>query len=74
MNLARYLKRNGLSVEQFARQVDASTQAVRYWTAGDHVPSPTYMRRIQLITGGKVQPNDFFPQKSRTGTERAANP
>jgi predicted transcriptional regulator len=58
MTLDDYLRRNLITVSEFARAADVQRQTVYYWLAG-RVPSRPYMRKIMLATGGKVKLEDF---------------
>lgn len=68
MKLRAWLSREGLTAEQFGLQVDASVHAVNAWCQGTRRPSKSKMPLIIRVTGGAVQPNDFFG----IGTDEAA--
>ena len=60
MTLKDFLKNKKISIEAFAREIGLSYAAVRQYTNAGRVPKPKVMRRIINVTGGTVQPNDFF--------------
>lgn len=60
MKLRAYRERKKLTVEAFAKRLDASRGAVLKWERGERTPSPEMMRRIFAETHGNVTPNDFL--------------
>lgn len=66
MTLDQYRKSNRLSLAALAAQLGAShATVVRRWCLPlEHpqsmIPSPQFMLRIVDLTGGAVQPNDFY--------------
>lgn len=60
MTLKEFLKIKKISIEDFAREMGLSYAAVRQYTNAGRVPKPKVMRLIINVTGGAVQPNDFF--------------
>lgn len=64
MKLRDYRKLQNLTQTKFAKLIGATSYVIiaRY-ESGVRVPSPTAMRKIYEVTGGKVTPNDFvLPQ------------
>lgn len=61
MTLAEYLRKNGLSDEDFAQRVETSAFAVKKWRYRERVPRLAMMLRIERETGGEVKPADFMP-------------
>lgn len=61
MKLSQYLDINEITLSAFADAVGvANPSVVQKWAKQTRVPKPALMRRIFLVTGGAVQPNDFF--------------
>lgn len=60
MKLKEFLKREQVSIEDFAQKMGLSYAAVRQYVNAGRVPTPKVMRRIINVTDGAVQPNDFF--------------
>jgi transcriptional regulator with XRE-family HTH domain len=66
MTLDEYRKSKRLSLAALAAQLGAShATVVRRWCLPlEHpqsmIPSPAFMTRIMEVTGGAVQPNDFY--------------
>jgi len=66
MRLDQYRLSKGLSYSALARLTKAShATVVRRWCLptghkDKKIPAPKFMMRIQEITGGSVQPNDFY--------------
>jgi len=60
MKLGDYLDQNGVTVKDFAGQLEMSPEAIRLYVAGRRVPRQEAMAKIIQATGGKVEPNDFF--------------
>ena len=60
MDLRGYLNQHNLSLGDFAKTIEVSTEAVRLYVAGKRIPRAEIMRRIEAETGGHVQPNDFY--------------
>lgn len=58
--LGRHLFNEGITVPAFAGEIGVSVQAVHRYVAGERTPHRRVMERITTVTGGKVQPNDFF--------------
>lgn len=59
MHLKDYLASNG-GAQDMAEKLGVTAAAVRMWAAGQRIPGRDYMVRIVEITGGQVQPNDFY--------------
>ena len=60
MTLDEHIKRTGVKNAEFARLIGVSGEAVRRYREGARIPSAEVMRRIVRVTGGAVQPNDFY--------------
>ena len=59
MKLNHWLVLNDVSHTRFAELIDVHAATVGKYLGGV-VPGRKVMRRIYLITGGKVEPNDFY--------------
>ena len=59
MTLAEYLKRNGLTREQFARKIKVQEMSVYRYLAG-RFPEKKVLVRIIKVTGGKVTADSFL--------------
>lgn len=64
MKLSEWFERpeTGLTPKELAAALKVTEEAVRLWTKGGRIPRPELMRQIETITGGQVQPNDFFSE------------
>lgn len=60
MKLADYLKSNDLTEKDFGDLIGKSQAAVNRYCQGERIPGKDVMTRIVTVTGGQVQPNDFF--------------
>ena len=61
MKLHEYLMTYQMSPAEFAKQLGVgSRMTVHRYLRGTRMPSPEIMRRIVDVTGGRVQPNDFY--------------
>ena len=76
MKLSDYLKSNGLTYEAFGARGAWSDETVRQWCVGGRMPRPRAMERIRELTGGHVQPGDFYeplpPSATNPAPEAAA--
>ena len=64
MKLADYLTKQDLSLQRFAdllrpQGIHVTRETVRTWAAGTRLPRMESLQAIRVVTGGKVQPNDF---------------
>ncbi|MFZ4687873.1 MAG: helix-turn-helix transcriptional regulator [Polymorphobacter sp.] len=60
--LKRWRESQVLTVQQLAQMVPVARQTWYSWERGATVPPQELMARIVEITGGAVQPNDFYPK------------
>lgn len=60
MRLADYLHQRDLKDADFAALVGCDRTTVLRIRRGDQRPSPALMEEIARVTGGQVQPNDYF--------------
>lgn len=59
MTLSEYLTRNGISQSSFAEELGIAPSTVSRWISGEIAPSFTMAWRIERVTHGAVQPNDW---------------
>lgn len=61
MTLREYLKSNGISDADFAATMGGcvTERAVRKWRYGETMPRLPEAVRIEVVTDGKVKPDDF---------------
>ena len=60
LKLQDWMTANDYSVHDVAKAVEVAPHSVANWLAEKNVPNSTTMRRIIELTGGEIQPNDFF--------------
>lgn len=58
--LGKWLAENSLTSMEFATQLGLVPSTISRICSGERRPGWALMRRIQLATGGAVQPNDWF--------------
>jgi transcriptional regulator with XRE-family HTH domain len=58
--LRQWRGQHDLSQEDAAGKVGVVRKTWHQWEAGDAIPKPEAMARLYLVTGGTVQPNDFY--------------
>jgi len=59
MQLKTYLKKNKITMLEFADRIDVNVSTVSRICRGVVVPSRSTMKRILVETDGKVQPSDL---------------
>jgi transcriptional regulator with XRE-family HTH domain len=69
MQLADYLKTNGISDEDFGQLIGVTRQTVHRYKNG-RFPETPVLSRILEVTAGAVAPNDFLPGQSANATEQ----
>lgn len=61
MKLSAYLKRESLSLEEFAHKIGvANAGTVCRYIKRRRIPRPRVMAAITRETGGEVSPSDFY--------------
>lgn len=65
MTLPEYIAAHNLKPKDLAAQLRVTSETVRRYLNGSRKPDDEMMVRIFEVTGGKVQPNDFFGVGSR---------
>lgn len=58
--LKQWLKEHNITGAQFAEMMGVRQSAVSMWLTGERFPSRENIQKIVELTGGKVQPNDFY--------------
>lgn len=65
MILKKWLRSQGLKVDDFAEKINVSRGAVLKWISGERYPRFEYLNRIYNETQGVVTPNDFFTNEKK---------
>lgn len=65
MDLAAYLKKHGLSQEQFAKKIGSTQGAVSQWLLGRSRMSAERAAKIEQKTGGELRLQDLRPDLFR---------
>lgn len=60
MTLKEWLAANETSVQEFAKKIDRTAEAVRRYANGERIPDKSTMPLIAAATFGQVTANDFF--------------
>jgi DNA-binding transcriptional regulator YdaS (Cro superfamily) len=60
MRLSDYLNFNKLTHEKLAEILGTTAVSVTRWANGKRLPRPAHMAAIQRVTGGLVNPADFY--------------
>ncbi len=60
MTLSEFLKQRDLTITCFAKMIGVTAPAAWRYCNGERIPRPITMRRIVEVTGGAVQPQDFY--------------
>lgn len=60
MKLGAYLKRHDLTAVSFAALIGVVPSTVSHWLRGRKFPSPRHLRRIGVVTEGRVTSEDFL--------------
>jgi transcriptional regulator with XRE-family HTH domain len=58
--LKQWLKEKNMTGAQFAELLGVAQAAVSMWLTGERFPSRRNIQKIVELTGGEVQPNDFY--------------
>lgn len=72
MQLADYLKTNGISDDDFGQSIGVTRQAVHRYKTFERFPERAVLTEIFRITGGAVSPNDFLPEQPAATEQGAA--
>lgn len=72
MQLADYLKANGISDEDFGQLIGVTRQAVHRYKTFARFPERPVLSLIFEVTEGAVTPNDFLPDQSTPQAQGAA--
>lgn len=60
MQLAEYLKNNGISDDDFGQSIGVTRQAVHRYKTFERFPEKPVLGKIVAATSGAVTPNDFL--------------
>ena len=61
MHPREWRERKGWTLEAMGRALGTDYTSVLRYESGQRRPAPRVMERYFLLTGGEVQPNDFYP-------------
>ena len=61
MKLEKYLKKNNLSVREFARQSKISHTSIQRYKTGERTPRLEVALKIEKLTNGEVKVKDLCP-------------
>lgn len=70
MQLADYLKANGISDEDFGDAIGVSRQSVHRYKMFGRFPEKPILARIVEVTAGAVTPNDFLDAQPEVAPEQ----
>lgn len=60
MKLKEFMKKENISIEKAAKDLDFSYEDIRRYIKESVIPRPKNMQKIYDWSGGVVQPNDFY--------------
>jgi DNA-binding transcriptional regulator YdaS (Cro superfamily) len=60
MRLDDYIRKSGKKRKEFAEEIGVAYWSLLRYLNGERIPAPEKMNKIKEVTGGKVQPNDFY--------------
>lgn len=60
MQLKEWIEKNGKTIKEVADTLGVSEMNVYRYIAGSNIPRSENMAKIVDLTGGEVQPNDFY--------------
>lgn len=60
MQLKEWIKKSGKTQQDVADVLGVAQGLVSSWCNGERLPRPENMAKIVELTGGEVQPNDFY--------------
>lgn len=61
MKLADWREKNGWTQQRLAEELGCTISTVWRYEQGKRDPEASVKERIFILTGGQVQPNDFYP-------------
>lgn len=61
MHPREWRERKGWTLERMGAELSIDLTTVHRYEVGIRRPTPEIMERYFLLTGGDVQPNDFYP-------------
>jgi len=60
MQLKEWIKEKEMTQQEVADALGVAQGLVSSWCNGERLPRPENMAKIVELTGGEVQPNDFY--------------
>ena len=60
MKIEEWMQRENKTQQEVADALGVSQGVVSLWLKGERLPRPENMQKIVELTGGEVQPNDFY--------------
>jgi transcriptional regulator with XRE-family HTH domain len=72
MTLDQWIKKSKCSVDEFARSVGVTSEAVRRYRSGERMPEPFVAQRIVEETKGRVSIQDLHDVRLERLKSRAA--
>lgn len=78
MKLSEWRRSVGLTQEELAEKLGLITGSVARYESGARMPGPAVLVALYELSGGAVQPNDFYdlpplcPDLNATGLDREA--
>lgn len=67
MTFEKYLINESISLNEAAKAIGVTYEAVRLYCRGKRIPRVEIRKKIQDWSGGKVTPNDFYLSGSSLG-------
>ena len=69
--LRNWRRQQGLTQAEAAKRFGVARRTWHQWEQGAIIPGPSHMIELVNITGGEVQPNDFYALPALTMAEAA---
>lgn len=60
MNIKDWIEKEKKTQQEVADALGVTQCLVSLWCNGERLPRPENMQKIMDLTGGEVQPNDFY--------------
>ena len=75
MKLSIWRKAQGLTLAEVAKRIGVTEVTLSRYERGERIPAREIMPKIAAVTGGAVQPNDFYSDETTdTGGPRHPEP
>lgn len=72
MKLSDFMTANDMTPKGLGDRLGVNPETVRTWLRGEAIPRREAMESLIEISGGQVQPNDFFATAGGSPSEGAA--